>query len=149
MTETDQALLAAARRLRSADRLEAELRAWLGEEGYSEPAVEGAVARLRAKGLLSDKWTVAETLDRKTRRGFAVRAIVDELRERGAPEHLLAEAEPEGELKQALAALEAKRPPAHSPAAAARYLASRGYAEETVQEVIERLYPWINDPPLD
>ena len=60
------ALAAALKRLRSRERFEAELRAYLVAKGFEEATVDAVLAHLKVKGMLSDGRAIDAVLAKRS-----------------------------------------------------------------------------------
>jgi regulatory protein len=123
-----EAVDAAARLLRHADRSRAELEARLTEKGIDPVALSDALETLERVGVLDDARTASLRAANLAERGYGDAWIRAELERRGLP------------TQEALAGLEHESARAArivsekgGGAATARYLARRGFDEETVE----------------
>lgn len=137
------ALLVALGELRKADRLEAEIEHTLAGRGYDLDTVAGVVERLKSWRFLDDRRTVDDRVSYGRQRKLGRARIAVELVEKGAPQEevaqRLSEISDESEIELAVELL-AKKPRAKPPQAA-RFLAYRGFDEETIEAVLARVYP--------
>jgi SOS response regulatory protein OraA/RecX len=123
-----EAVDAAARLLRHADRSRAELEARLTQRGIGPEALTDALETLERVGALDDGRTASLRAARLAERGYGDAWIRAELERRELPvDEALAELEPERE--RALRIVAEQGPGA----ATARYLARRGFDEDTVE----------------
>jgi SOS response regulatory protein OraA/RecX len=123
-----EAVDAAARLLRHADRSRAELEARLTQRGIGSEALADALETLERVGALDDGRTASLRADRLAERGYGDAWIREELERRGLPvDEALAELEPERERAARIVAEQG------GGAATARYLARRGFDEDTVE----------------
>lgn len=144
---TNKACLPTAVKLLAArDHSEHELRAKLVRR-YDEAEIDAALATLRSRGYLDDAALAARLAAQLLESGqYGLRGIEDRLLRRGFPTAVVetaVSAFPESDEYPRAAAL-ARR---HFPAAGrddipkvARFLASRGFAAETVLLVLEKVY---------
>jgi regulatory protein len=122
-----------------------ELREWLGDRGFEEAAVEGAVGRLIELGELDDeRFARRYAEDKRELRGWGAERIRESLLRRGI-EAALADAAVDGcsddELSRADALLATRPGGLDSEAARARalsFLTRRGYELEIAYEAIRR-----------
>lgn len=136
------ALLVALEELRKTDRLEAEIAQILSEKGFEEPEIGETLERLKAWRFLDDRRTVDSRVSQLRRRRIGRARIAHQLLERGAPEQevtdRLGEFTDDSEIDLAVELLRAKRK--DSPAQAARFLAYRGFDEETIEAAVNRVF---------
>lgn len=124
---TAEAVDAAARLLKHADRSRAELEARLTARGIEADAVADALATLERVGALDDARTAALRAATLAGRGYGDAWIRAELERRGLPaDEALAELEPEQARAAQIVAGKG------GGAATARYLARRGFGEDAV-----------------
>jgi SOS response regulatory protein OraA/RecX len=125
-----EAVDAAARLLRHADRSRAELETRLTDRGIDAQALSGALETLERVGVLDDGRTAALRAANLADRGYGDAWIRAELERRGLPvEEILAALEPESDRARRVVAEKG------GGAATARYLARRGFDEDTVETV--------------
>lgn len=123
-----EAVDAAARLLRHADRSRAELEARLTQRGIGPQALADALETLERVGAFDDGRTASLRAARLAERGYGDAWIRAELERRRLPvEEALGELEPEGERAGRIVAERGVG------AATARYLARRGFDEDTVE----------------
>ena len=123
----EEAIDAAARLLRHADRSRSELEQRLGAKGREPTAVQEALDTLERVGVLDDERTAALRAERLAERGYGDAWIRAELERRALPvDAALAELEPEHE--RALRIVERK-------GVDAAWLARRGFDSEVVATV--------------
>jgi regulatory protein len=123
-----EAVDAAARLLRHADRSRAELETRLAQRGIGAEALSDALETLERVGVLDDCKTASLRAQRLAERGYGDAWIRAELERRGLPvEEALAELEPERERAGRIVAEQG------GGAATARYLARRGFDEDTLE----------------
>lgn len=119
---------AAARLLRHADRSRAELETRLTERGIDPGALSDALETLERVGVLDDSRTASLRAANLAARGYGDAWIRAELERRGLPvEETLAELEPERERARRIVSEQG------TGAATARYLARRGFDEDTLE----------------
>jgi SOS response regulatory protein OraA/RecX len=116
------------------DLTEQELDARLDRAGYDEDARADALARARDAGYLDDERVAHERAGHLAERGASDAAIRADLARRGLPDELvsaaLAAVPPEMDRATAVAAKLGGGP------RAARALARKGYAEDTIERVV-------------
>ncbi len=127
---------------------ENEIRARLGEKGYTGAEVEAAVVRLGELGLVDDRSLCAHLVrSYRDGRGYGPLKIAAALRARAFPGEIVAAAlrETTGEEIQAAAEAALRRrfrggiPPGREGAARAyRFLAGRGFLPETCRKAVGR-----------
>ncbi len=126
----------AVRALGAAERTAAELDERLERKGVPATERADALERLERLGYLDDERVARARAEQLAARGSGDALIRDDLERRGigadAVESALAELEPERERASRIAAARGVSPKA------ARYLASRGFAAETVAAVVAR-----------
>ncbi len=145
MTEGEgtQALAAAMRWLARREHCAAELRRKLIERGFSGEAIEGALARLRAQGALSEARFAEAFLRARMQKGETPWLAAQRARERGveaaALEAALAEAEADFDALAACRELVARRDPqglrrgdAREWQRLARFLRNKGFDAATI-----------------
>ncbi len=147
MVPDPKALEVAYAALAKKDLFEAEIRALLIRKAFGEEVVEAVLLRLRERKLVDDARTAAKLAALRTgKRAVGVEKLRALLLQRGVSEsdvdHLMPEREPESDLDAAMAALMARFKPGSvpSPAQAGRFLAGRGFGEETVQSCLEAFF---------
>ena len=129
--------------LRVRERFEAEIRAHLTSKGV-EVGVDEALVHLRQRRIVDDRRLIQSLIARNSgKRAVGIEKLRAELLRRGAPEEevesLLAELGEQGEIVDAL--LDKKLRPGDSRAKAGRFLFSRGFSEETVEDSLNRRFP--------
>ncbi|MBV6458476.1 MAG: Regulatory protein RecX [Fimbriimonadaceae bacterium] len=122
------------------ERLEAEIRTALERREFEPAVVESVVAELRAKGYLNDDRAIRNAVDYSAiERQEGPLKIHAKLLSRGAAEEAITDAlatiTSEEQLAFAVGLLE-KRRNWKDPAQAARFLAAKGYDEETVEAAL-------------
>lgn len=126
----------AVRALGAADRTAAELDARLERKGVPAPDREEALERLGRLGYLDDGRVARNRAEQLAARGSGDALVRDDLGRRGVGadeiEAALAELEPEPERAARLVAERGLNPKT------ARYLASRGFAGETIAALVAR-----------
>ncbi len=128
---TNEVMVQAARLLSQRERSAAELRKLLGQRGHPPEAIESCLGLLRQNGLQSDSRTREALVRRLIEKGASNQEIQRQLSEQG-----LEIAELPDEQERALALLLARRRQDDTPPKAARYLASKGYDEETIHAAL-------------
>jgi SOS response regulatory protein OraA/RecX len=123
-----EAVDAAARLLRHGDRSRAELETRLTQRGIGAEALSDALETLERVGVLDDGKTASLRAHKLADRGYGDAWIRAELERRGLPvEEALAELEPERERAGRIVSEQG------GGAATARYLARRGFDEDTLE----------------
>jgi regulatory protein len=141
---------AALRLLTGRARTRAELVARLGQRGFTDAAVDEALGRLEAVGLIDDAALAASYAEARAERGLHPSVVAAELRDRGVDADLAeraaaaaAPAAEQAERCEAVAASRLARLGGLDRATRARRLAGflqrRGYPTDLVQEVVNRL----------
>ena len=141
-----RALTAALRMLETSDRTEAEVRERLRRQGFAEETIADVVIRLRERRFLDDSRVVERQAERaQTDRPIGKERLRHELMKRGAGEDLvnkvIEEIDAESEMARATQLLQLRYSPDDSWSRAARFLARRGFDEETVLEAVRRFFP--------
>lgn len=119
-----------------------ELRAKLTQAGWPEDEVSQAVDYVKSKRLLSDERALESTLtSRSGKRAIGRARLTEELEAKGASAEALASVIPDdqAEIARALELLSLKYRGGLDVSRAARFLASRGFEEEIIASVIDRL----------
>lgn len=133
------------RRLADRDRFSPELRAWLMGKGVSEQVAEAVLDHLRKRRFLDDD-RAAEAIVRHAagKRAKGRERLRAELLRMGADaetaDRALESRTEEAELLEALEALRARRFGPGERARAARFLAGRGFGEETIRAALEERF---------
>jgi SOS response regulatory protein OraA/RecX len=134
MAEREDAVQTALRALRFRDRTSAELAARLERRGVGEAERERALETLERIGYVDDGRFARSRAEQLAARAAGNELIRHDLEQRGvAPERVqeaLAELEPERDRAAAIVAARGRGP------RTARYLASRGFAEDAVEWVV-------------
>jgi regulatory protein len=134
MAEREDAVQTALRALRFRDRTSAELAARLERRGVGEAERERALETLERIGYVDDRRFARSRAEQLAARAAGNELIRHDLEQRGvAPERVqeaLAELEPERDRAAAIVAARGCGP------RTARYLASRGFAEDAVEWVV-------------
>ena len=123
----------------------AELHNLLARKGFLPAETEEALAQILNWNLASDERAATARLDRRTgRNARGDAALLNELLEKGIPEALAQRlvarrSEETPERDRAIALLKTKYPRGAERAKAARFLASRGFDEETIETALETL----------
>lgn len=132
-----EAVDAAVRALSRRDRSEADVRRILERKGVSAADAAAAVDVLRRLGALDDARFAVRSAESLARRGYGDAAIAARLQQEGVERELAAEAiaalEPEHERATALAERR------NGGLRAARWLAGRGFAPETVETATRQI----------
>lgn len=135
--KSETALEFALRFIRSRDRLESEVRSQLTEAGYE---TEFAIERLKSQGIIDDRRVVASYVAAQAVRRGSDR-IREELLSRGAPieivEAELAALDTTG-VAESLARTRVAR--GDSRPKVGRFLAGRGFNEEEIESILDRLF---------
>jgi len=129
----------ASRLLARASLTEAALRDRLERRGYQPETAARAVTRCRELGYVSDERLAFDRARTLRLRGAGSLRIADDLRARGLPEGLIAaavEASLEGEREVSWARRVLDRAGEPRGARAWRLLASRGFVEEVIEELL-------------
>lgn len=144
--------------LRPRPRTEFEVRRYLGQRGVPAAVVEGFVDDLRGQGLVDDARFARGFVEaRLARKPSAFLVLVRDLRARGVPREVAEEAARQArgtEVELELARRAARRrlgslrglPAPRARARLARFLAGRGFNEDTVRSVCEDLLADAGDP---
>ena len=133
----------------------AELHLLLARRGFLPDETEETLARLTAWNLISDERAALSRLRRRTGRNARGDALLrDELLGLGIEEAvadavIAAVFAGEPEVERAAELIRKKYPRGVETPKAARFLASRGFDEETVATVVERLIAAIETSPAD
>ncbi|MCX7800545.1 MAG: RecX family transcriptional regulator [Fimbriimonadales bacterium] len=133
------------RRLAARDRFAPELRAWLVGKGVSEQVADAVLDHLRRRRFVDDD-RAAEGVVRAAsgKRAKGRERLRADLLRRGADadtaDRALGGRTDEEELQTALGCLEARRFGPGDRAKAARFLAGRGFEEETIRRAIEERF---------
>ncbi len=138
-----QALEQALRKLKTKDRFEAEIRGSLAE--FPAPVVDRVIAFLKGRRIIDDSKSIVNLVERHSgKRAISLERLRAELIERGAPEETIGAALADiggDERRRMLEALAGKFSPAGgSRAKAARFLWSRGFAEDDIEVVLDRFF---------
>ena len=146
MRQRSDPLSEAFRILGRSDQLSINLRERLLRLGFTEPEADQALLRLEELGLLNDA-KVSERWARKSSESPAngrLRIVADLVRkgvDESDAEHLAAVYLPEDdELDRAKTIAHQRKQNGNDLSQTARYLASRGFEPETVQQAIESVY---------
>ena len=143
--EYNQALALALKKLKASDKLESELCQALETYGFSPQTVTAVLSFLKDRKLVNDRRTIENHIERRAgRRSFGIEKIRAELLQRGAPEEIvedcLASSAKMDELDGALEALRARFRNGADRAKAGRFLMGRGFAEELVEQALDRFF---------
>lgn len=132
-------------KLKASDQSEAQLRQSLLAKGFDEDSAEAALAWLKQRRLLDDARTGARRVELIARRKGGLLLAEQELSRLGiegeAASAALEEWSPEEEKDRGRALLQARLKPGDGPPRAARILASRGYDEEMIRDLIAERFP--------
>jgi len=135
----NEALKLALEAIRRKDRFEAEIDLMLREKGFDPAPI---VAYLKGRGFLNDARIVPSEVERlMRRRGLGRVRIVEELVQRGAPEHLVEASLPVSDVAAAVEALRKRFAWAPDRGKAMRFLGSRGFDEETSEAAFSEAFP--------
>jgi regulatory protein len=131
--------------LRMRDRFTSEVRQVLKGSGCPPEDVEHVLSWLQEKNILDDRRTINNTIERRTgKRSIGRDKLRAELLSKGAPEELVEEAlvrmSDDGEADAAYEALQARPGSGLSRPKAARFLYSRGFSEDTVEQTLDRFF---------
>lgn len=143
------ALLSALKMLNRQDLTIQEVKIRL-ECNFEPNLVEQVICFLTENRLLDDMRYARNAIERNEgRRAVGDLALRDKLESRGVPPKVIQDLMSEvnqDELGRALVLIEAKFSGSHSPGRVARFLSSRGFSDETIETVLERIpMPEIND----
>lgn len=96
------------------------------------------ISSLRGWGFLDDQRVSLGVVRKRLGQGYGHLRVLDELRAKGAPDEVLSAVESglEDEVALARMALAKKFPNGGEPARVARFLAGRGFSEETIEFVL-------------
>ncbi|MDR3691359.1 MAG: regulatory protein RecX [Fimbriimonas sp.] len=137
-----EALQTALRKLKSGDRFESEIRAFLSD--FSSEAVDDVITYLKGRRIIDDTRTIQNLVERYSgKRSIGTEKLRAELLERGAPEEIVdtvMASRIASESSKMLEVLSAKFTPAVSRAKAARFLYSRGFPDEEIESVLDRFF---------
>jgi regulatory protein len=148
-----KALKAALNRLKGADRFEKEVEAPLISAGFSTETVRDVVSYLKERRFVDDRRTTMNAIERRSgRRAVGREKIRAELLKRGAPEDVLDEVLnilPDADASENLTDLlrakfgssdEKGRYGRADRARAGRFLASRGFEEESIETALDSFF---------
>lgn len=140
---TTEPLALALEFLRVRERFEAEIRAHLASKGV-DVGVDETLAHLRQRKLVDDRRLIQNLIERNSgKRTVGIEKLRAELTRRGAPE---AEVDSQianlGEQNECIdALLDKKLRPGDNRAKAGRFLFSRGFSEEAIEDALNRRFP--------
>jgi SOS response regulatory protein OraA/RecX len=135
----NEALKIALEAIRRKDRFEAEIDLMLRDKGFDSGPV---ITYLKGRGFLNDTRIVPSEVERlMRRRGLGRMRIIEELVQRGAPESMVEAALPASDVAPAVEALRKRFAWAPDRAKAMRFLASRGFDEETAESAFSEAFP--------
>ena len=141
-SEVHAALLVALRLLRRQDLTMQEITARL-EPKFKPAVVSEAIQFLTEKKILNDVRLARYAIERNEgRRALGDLALRDKLESRGVPSAVVSELFEEAdldELSRALVLVDAKFSGSQNPGRIARLLASRGFSEDTIETILERI----------
>jgi regulatory protein len=147
--EPDRATTSALNLLTHRSRSERELRQRLRQKGYTTPAIDATIQRVRDWGYLDDeRFAEAWVEQRQASRPRSRRALAGELREKGVDREIIEAAIKHAEIDEVadarVLALDKWRkdqgqPPEKRRQRTASYLARRGYSWQVAKQVIEEL----------
>jgi len=138
--EFSRALASALRFLKTRDRFESEIRMKLSSDGFAGSA-DGVIEHLKTKRIVDDKRLIEQFLDHAQRgKPVGLEKIKAKLLARGAPEDLIDALNPTNEQELAEAALRKKPAAMKNAGTAGRFLIGRGFSEEVVESVLERMF---------
>lgn len=141
-SDVHSALLIALRLLRRQDLTIQEISIRL-EPKFEPSVVEEAIRFLSEKKILNDCRLARFALERNEgKRAIGDQALRDKLESRGVPKELIEEIFLENdvdELSRALVLVDAKFSGSQNPGRVARFLASRGFSEDTIESILERI----------
>ncbi len=137
-----RALLAALRMLKRQDLAILEVQSRL-ECNFDPSTVEETVKFLTNHRLLDDLRFARNAIERNEgKRAIGDQALRDKLESRGVPSDVvkaLMSKVDQDEMGRALVLVDAKFSGSESPGRVARFLASRGFSEETIESILERV----------
>jgi SOS response regulatory protein OraA/RecX len=132
-------------KLKASDQSEAQLRQGLLAKGFLEEDIEASLGWLKQRRLLDDSRTGARRVELVARRKGGLLLAEQELARLGiegeAAQEALADWSPAEEKQRGRALLLARLKPGDGPPRAARLLASRGYEEEMIRDLIAEMFP--------
>jgi SOS response regulatory protein OraA/RecX len=138
MDRLNEAVEVSLRFMRSRERFPGEVHTALIAKGFAEEDATAAVAYLVKRGLLSESRAAEEALRRMSgKRAVGNARLAQEWETLGAITPL-----PNlDERERASAAIAARHVQRATPGQASRFLAARGFSEETIRSVLEELFP--------
>jgi SOS response regulatory protein OraA/RecX len=143
MDTYQSALATALKKLSAADKFEAEIRASLAE--HSQANVDCVIDTLKQRRILDDRKTTQNLIERRSgRRAVGDEKLRAELIARGAPEEIvdecLANLGGADEAQRMRDALAAKFKPTDDRVKGARFLLSRGFAEDGIEGALDDFF---------
>jgi len=140
-----KALRTALRLLRHRDRTSQEIRAKLSDRGFSGSEIDLVLASLTRSGYIDDSRVADRAAERALHEHSVGRLKLEhDLRARGASdeqiERVLADFDEPSETERAEQLLRNRMKPTDSPQKSAAFLVRRGFDEEVVRTVVERVY---------
>lgn len=143
-SEAQAAVTLALRKLGASDKFASEIREALQRAEFGGEAIEAAISWLVAGHLLDDLRVAEEWVtSRSPKRAKGLDAMRDELLARGAPESVIdrvLSTIPSSEIERAAEALAIKFLPSDDRNRAARFLISRGFAEDDAESALDRFF---------
>jgi len=141
LATTNDALALALSALRRRDYLEHELREYLVSRETDREGTEAVISSLRSWGFLDDERVSLGVVRKRLGQGYGHLRVLEELRSKGAPEDVVGAVATSFEDERAIAekALVKKFPKGGEPARMARFLAGRGFSEETIEGLLGEL----------
>jgi SOS response regulatory protein OraA/RecX len=145
------ALLHALKMLEKSARSVSEIERALTSRGHDAAEIEAVLGQLRAYGYLDDQGVAQlereRTIDRQK---YGKARLAQRLEARGVDEGVISEQinslADADELSRACQIIEKRDPQrGESPVKIARWLASRGFEEETIESALDRMYPTWRD----
>lgn len=120
----------------------AELRQRLAASGVSEEEAEDVLAKMTARGFVSDERIRLREKEKAAQKGAGRLKIEAALQRRGVEP--VVETSHQDQVEVALRVLDERLKPGDGPAKAARMLASRGFDEEAVKEAVLARFPEVD-----
>lgn len=138
-------LEAAFRFLSGRDRFVAEIRQTLEKQGFGPEDIEAVIRHLIRRKLVDDRRSTQNLVaHRSGKRAAGVEKLRAELERRGAPEEIIEEClgalSPDEQRKAMIAALSGKFRATDDRARAARFLLSRGFAEDDLEGALVEFF---------
>ena len=136
----NDAIAKAVKKLARKDWFVAEMSSYLAGEGFTADVVDAATAHLKRRSFIDDRRLIRNSIE-KHRHDHGIAWIRQRLSHRGAlEEDLDAELAEVSEVEAAVLAARKKFPKGEDSARIARFLSSRGFAEETIESVLSDLH---------